>query len=84
MLILTRDEAIGRLNKLVVVPTTGRVWDIPTEVEVGRKEGMPQDSVLSLDNTSLARKSLLTERITRLSPEKLGQVCRALDIAVCC
>lgn len=49
VLILTRDEAIGRLNKLLVAPATGRIWGIPTEVEVGRAEGMPQDGVLSLD-----------------------------------
>ncbi len=84
VLILTRDEAIDRLNKLLVVPATGRIWGIPTEVELGREDGMPQDGVLSLDNTSLVRKSLLTERITALGPEKMDQVCRALGRATNC
>jgi mRNA-degrading endonuclease toxin of MazEF toxin-antitoxin module len=33
--ILTRNEAIGRLNKLVVAPATGTIQGIPTEVQVG-------------------------------------------------
>ena len=84
MLILTRDEAIGRLNKLLVAPATGRIRDIPTKVEVGREDGMPQECAISLDNTSLVRKSFLTERITALDHEKIDQVCRALGRATSC
>jgi mRNA-degrading endonuclease toxin of MazEF toxin-antitoxin module len=84
VLILTRDEAIGRLNKLVVAPATGTIWGIPTEVEVGRGDGMPQESVLSLDNTNLVHKALLTERITVLGAAKMDEVCRALGRATSC
>ena len=83
-MILTRNEAIGRLNKLVVAPTTGKIWGIPSEVEVSPKEGMPHDSVVNLDNTALARKFELTERITELGPAKMDAVCRALAHATSC
>ncbi len=84
VVILTRNEAINRLNKLVVAPATGKIWGIPIEVEVWRSEGMPYDSVINLDNTALARKSHLTECITELGIEKMDEVCRALAIATGC
>ncbi len=84
VVILTRNEAIGRLNKLVVAPTTGKIWGIPSEVEVSRKEGMPHDSVVNLDNTALARKFELTERITELGATKMAEVCAALNAATSC
>ncbi len=84
VVILTRNEAIGRLNKLVVAPSTGKIWGIPSEVEVGREDGMPEDGVLSLDNTALARKFELTERITELGAEKMDAVCKALVAATSC
>jgi mRNA interferase MazF len=67
VLILTRDEAVAALNKLVVAPATGTIRGIPSEVPVGPEGGMPQEGAISLDNTTLVRKALLTERITRRS-----------------
>jgi mRNA-degrading endonuclease toxin of MazEF toxin-antitoxin module len=53
--ILTRNEAVAGLDKLVAAPTTRTV-----------------------------RKSLLTDRITTLGPEKMIAVCRALSAATSC
>lgn len=84
MLILTRDEAVGHLNKLVVAPATGTIRGIASEVQIGPKDGMPRDSAISLDNTTVVRKGLLTRRITQLGPERMSEVCRALNAAVNC
>jgi mRNA interferase MazF len=84
VLILTRDEAIRRLNKLVAAPATGTIHGIPSEVQVGPEDGMPRESAISLDNTTLVRKALLTERIATLSPGKMDEVCRALAYATSC
>lgn len=83
-MILTRNEAIGRLNKLVVAPATGRIRGIPTEVGVTHGEGMPHDSVINLDNTALVRKFELTDLITELNLAKMSAICRALNTAVGC
>jgi mRNA interferase MazF len=83
-LILTRDEAIGKLNKLVVAPATRTIWGIPTEVEIGREEGLNTDSVLSLDNVTLIRKTFLIERMGALRPQKMVEVCAALVSATNC
>lgn len=84
VLIITRDEAIDKLREVLVVPTTSTVRGIPTEVSIDRDDGMPGACVLSLDNTFLARKAMLTERIATLGPDKLHQVCMELGVTVAC
>jgi mRNA interferase MazF len=84
VLILTRSEAISSLNKLVVAPVTGTVRGLASEVSVGPDDGMPRDSAISLDNTTLVRKALLTEPITTLGSERMDKVCRALTYATGC
>jgi mRNA interferase MazF len=53
-------------------------------VPLGRADGMPEDCALSFDNLTTVPKALLTERITRLNPAKLGELCVALNVATGC
>jgi mRNA-degrading endonuclease toxin of MazEF toxin-antitoxin module len=45
---------------------------------------MPQDCVLSLDNTTLVPKSFFVERICTLRGRRMHQVCTALALATGC
>ncbi len=83
-LILTRDAAIPVLNQVLAVPATRTIRGIPTEVLLGPDDGVPADCVLTLDNLTVIRPALCTERITVLEPERLGEVCAALRVAVDC
>ena len=83
-LILTRDEAISVLNQVLAVPATRTVRGIPTEVPLGESDGMPAECALTLDNVSLIRVALCTDRITRLSPDRMQDVCEALRLAAAC
>ena len=83
-LILTRDEAIPVLNQVLAVPATRTVRDIPTEVSLGRADGMPSSCCLTLDNVTVIRPALCVERITRLSAERMREVCAALALATAC
>lgn len=83
-LILTRDEAIPVLNQVLAVPATRTVRGIPTEVPLGASDGMPADCALTLDNVTLVRVALCTDRITRLGLERMQDVCVALRIATVC
>ncbi|MGI8728667.1 MAG: type II toxin-antitoxin system PemK/MazF family toxin [Solirubrobacteraceae bacterium] len=83
-LILSRDEAIDVLNQVLAVPATRTVRDIPTEVAIGRADGMPAQCCLALDNLTVIRRALCTERITRLSPDAMREVCAALAVATAC
>lgn len=83
-LILTRTEAIPVLQQILAVPATTTIRGIPTEVPLDQDDGMPVHCVLALDNISLIRRSLCTQRITRLDPAKMQAVCAALEIATAC
>lgn len=72
------------LNQVLAVPATRTIRGIPTEVQLDRSDGMPATCVLAADNTTLIRRSLCTERITQLGPERVRAVCDALALAVAC
>jgi mRNA interferase MazF len=82
--ILTRQAAIPVLNALLVVPATTTVRGIATEVALGPADGMRSDCVLAFDQLGTVPKALLTERITRLGPAKLAELCAALDVTAGC
>lgn len=82
--IVTRQAAIAVLTAVLVAPATRTIRGIPTEVQLGPEDGMPRECVLTLDNLSIIPKSLLTERITRLGPAKLTDLCTALSVATGC
>lgn len=84
VLVLTRDEAIDRLNEIFVVLATTNVRSLPTEVELGPEDGMPRSCVLNADHTATLAKSYLREPITTLGSDKLAEVCRALARATGC
>jgi len=81
---MTRDEAMPVLNQVLAVPATRAIRGIPTEVQLDRSDGMPVACVLAVDNMTLIRVSLCTERVTRLGPERMQAVCDALGTAVAC
>lgn len=83
-LVMTREEAIDILSEVFVVLATTRIRGIPTEVELGREDGVPRDCVLNADHTDTVAKGYLVERITVLSPEKVASVCAALSAATSC
>jgi mRNA interferase MazF len=81
---MTRDEAIGALNEIFVVLATTTIRDLPTEVRLGPREGMPRECVLNLDHVGTVAKGFIGGRNTTLSAEKLHSVCHALDVATGC
>jgi mRNA interferase MazF len=83
-LVLTRQAAIPVLSALLSVPATRTIRQIPTEVVLDRGDGMPEECALSLDNLTLIPKELFGSRITRLSVERMSEVCRALGLASGC
>lgn len=45
---------------------------------------MPVECAVSLDNLRTVPQALLTESITRLSPRRMDEICRALSQATGC
>lgn len=84
VLVLTRDAAIPVLDWLLVAPLTRTVRGIPTEVALGAEDGLGEPCAATLDNVRPVRRSLLTDRITTLGPDRMHDACAALAIAVAC
>jgi mRNA interferase MazF len=72
------------LNAVLAAPATRTIRRIPTEVVIGAADGMPEECALSLDNLTLVPKELFRSRISRLSVERMSEVCRALALASGC
>ena len=84
VLVLTRDAAIPVLKRVTIATITRRVREIPTEVVLDEADEMPTRCVVSTDNLGEAWKAMLTEHVTTLSPARMREVCRALEIAFGC
>lgn len=83
-LVLTRQNAISVLNRVLAVPATRTIRAIPTEVPLDTADGMPSECVLALDSLTSIPHEFFRERITRLSIGRMDEVCRALSIATGC
>ena len=84
VLVLSRDAVLGALERPLVAPLTTRVRGLPTEVPLDAGDGLPRACVVSLDNVQPLDAGLLVERVTRLEPDRMQEVCRALNVAVDC
>lgn len=84
VLILTRDRAIPVMERVLVAPLTTTVRVVPTEVALGRLDGLPTACVASLDDVAPVAKEYLVERITELNAERMAEIGRALRRATGC
>lgn len=82
--VLTRSAALPVLHNVTVALVTRTVRDIPTEVRLDERDGMPAECAITLDNLRTVPKRLLGERIAGLSGGQLHEVCRALSVATGC
>ena len=83
VLVVTRNEAIGVLNKVVVAPVTRTVRGIPTEVPLDSEDGLPHRSAASFDNLRVVAKSHLTERVGSIVYRR-SEICAALAALADC
>ncbi|MBN1607755.1 MAG: type II toxin-antitoxin system PemK/MazF family toxin [Polyangiaceae bacterium] len=76
--LVSRDSAYAVRTSLTVVEISTNVRGIPTEVPLGRKDGLPKKCVANADSLVTIPKTWLEGRIAQLLPEKLA----ALDAAL--
>lgn len=84
VLVLTRDAAISKLNRLIVAPITRTGRGIPTEVALDEDDGMPKPCAVALDSVSVIDGWALTDKICSLDVVKMQAVCAGLNAAVDC
>lgn len=85
VVVLSRDVAIGRLQRAIVGPCTTTIRGLPSEVvlELG-EDPVPRRSAVNLDSVESVAVAVLVERLGRLSDERMREVCAALAVAVAC
>jgi mRNA interferase MazF len=82
ILILTRTSIIQFLSEVTVAPITSTIRGIPSEVQLGIDDGMPQDCAANFDHLQTVPKSKIGRLITSLSTEKMTQAAAAICFAL--
>jgi mRNA interferase MazF len=72
----------SRLSTVICAPVYTTYEGLSTQVAVGIDEGLKHDSAIHYDELVSLPKSMLTNYIGKLSPEKLHLLERALKIAL--
>ena len=85
VVVLSRDAAIPRLRRTLIAPCTTNIRGLPSEVVLGAGDDpVPLRSAVNLDSVESVSVATLTDRLGRLSDERMREVCSALSIAVDC
>jgi mRNA interferase MazF len=85
VVVLSRDVAIPRLRRAVIAPCTTNIRGLPSEVVLDPDDDpIPRTSAVNLDSMESVSIVTLTQRLGRLSDERMRQVCNALNVAVNC
>jgi mRNA interferase MazF len=82
VVLLSRDEAYSVRELVTVAPISSRMRRIPTEVVLGREDGLPRRCAANLDSLTTIPKRVLTGRLSVLGPGKVAAVERALRFAL--
>ena len=82
VVILTRDAVLETLDSIVVALVTRSMRELPTEVRLGRGEGLPRPCVVNLDNILTIPKARLTRLLGALSQERVKELNRAIKLAL--
>ena len=84
VVVLTRRRVAGRLQRVVVAPVTSTVRGIPSEVPIGRAEGVQAGSVANLDNLQLVEVDTLLRRMGTVSINRWPEFCSAVAFTMSC
>ena len=82
VLILTRNSILEYLGEVTVAPITSTIRNIPSEVPLFQKDGMPKDCAINFDHIQTVSKGKIGSLITTLSSDKMKRVRAAIQFAL--
>jgi len=82
IVILTRDSAIQYLGEVTVAPVTSTIRDIPSEVLLSQRDGMPRECAINLDHIQTVSKGKIGPLIVSLPLAKMNELRDALLFAL--
>jgi mRNA interferase MazF len=84
VVVLTRARIASRLQRVLVAPVTTTVRGIPTEVLLGKSEGVKPGSVANLDNIHLVSVEFLVALAGTVDPDRWPEFCMAMRKVMSC
>ncbi len=84
VVVLTRARVAPRLHRVLIAPVTTSTRGIPTEVPLGKDEGVRPGSVASLDNAHLLPVDRLIALAGRIDPTRWHEFCDAMGKVMSC
>ncbi len=84
VVILTRSRVAARLPAVVVAPVTSVPRGIPTEVVLGRAEGVRDGSVANMDNAMLLHRTSLGRKCGEVDRSRWPEFCLAVHKMMGC
>ncbi|MBI4584518.1 MAG: type II toxin-antitoxin system PemK/MazF family toxin [Planctomycetes bacterium] len=78
VILVSRDRAIQVRESVTVAQVTTVSRDIPSEVKLGREDGLPKACAVNCDVLQTIPKAMLDQRITLLKRDKRDAIDRAL------
>jgi len=82
VLILTRNSVIDYIGEVTVAPITSRVRGIPSEVPLGRADGMAKDCAVNCDHLQTVSKDKVGALIVALPSVRLTEISQAVQFAL--
>jgi mRNA interferase MazF len=82
VVILTRDSVLEYLGEVTIAPVTSTIREIPSEVVLTLKDGMPRDCAVNLDHIQTVSRKKIGALITALAPERMGEMRAAILFAL--
>ncbi len=82
VVLISRQRAIQVREAVTVAQVTTVIRNIPSEVPLGKEDGLPKSCVVNCDVLQTVPKSLLSNRIAHLSSEKRNQLDEALRFSL--
>lgn len=83
VIVLSRDAVIPRHQRALVAPCTTTIRGLASEVVLEPDDDpVPLRSAVNLDSVESVSVGVLVDRLGRLSPSRMREICAALAIAV--
>ena len=82
VIILTRDAVLENIGGVVVALITRTVRDLPTEVLLGRRQGLPVSCVANLDNILTVPRQRLKRLMGACDASKIEELNQAIKTAL--
>ena len=84
VVVLTRDSAIQYLSSVTVAPVTSTIRGVPSEVLLDEEDGMKHRCAVNLHHAVTVSQQRLGNRVARLGPGRMSEICSALRFSLGC